>query len=215
VCTSEKPPGVVAVVAIHGVGSPYPGATARVMADTLATAAGAFVSEERVLRLHGALDLSAPTPLLASTVGPSLRTHVFELYWADLSKSKPTVLSILSQLLRLAPRLLVIGRQGLRDARRESNRAICLMSWLYEVMTFILGQALPLLIVSVILAAGAASVSFFMPMAAQHLVLFAALAFLSMVAASWIAFKWLLPPRSWDGARTGNPCSSFVKCCSF
>jgi hypothetical protein len=190
VCSIEKLPGVVAVVAIHGVGSPDPGATARAMADTLASATGAFVSEERVLRLHGVLDLSAPTPLLAGTVGPSLRTHVFELYWADLSKSKPTIFSILGQLLRLAPRLLIIGRQGLRDARQESSRAVRLMSWLYEAMTFILGRALPLLNASVILAAGAASVSFLMPTAVQHLVLFAALAFLSIVVATWIAFKW-------------------------
>ena len=186
---SKRQPSTIAVVAVHGVGSPKAGDVARMTADNLARAAGGLVFEEHALRLHASSGLDACTPLLIGALNPTLRAHVFELYWADLSKNKPTVISILSQLLQLAPRLLLIGRQGLRDARESKAVGALSVSRLYDAVTLIMRWGIPLLNVFVILVA-AAAIIFVLPSQTQYTAAVGILGLLSLVAATYAVYKW-------------------------
>jgi hypothetical protein len=199
----------VAIVAVHGVGSPEPGNTARSIADLLGAAAGvSFV--ERPLRIPESIppDVQARARALAdpSTEPPVLsrikgnfrrrirldvnerptsgvpidialsaehvaryeppqhaRTYstsrlsadrvgsrsvdIYEFYWADLSKSAPSVLGALSKFVALPQHLMTIARRSIAyaDGDRLAPRRWDLLALFLYVLRFLLIILIPVL----------------------------------------------------------------------
>lgn|GEM_PF-5597850 len=158
--TGRTPSQRVSVIAVHGVGNSQPGDTARAVADALARAAGGrCIFEEARSRRYPTP--RSPSEILGETLTPvhgkpekpfvSVRLRgsvknvdvtVHELYWADLSKGKPTTLSIAKQMIELFPRFLHIARHELASATRDTARWVAL---LYDGAVLLLGWLLPTL----------------------------------------------------------------------
>lgn len=212
----------VAVVAVHGVADQKPAASARAVARLLEQQPGfsKFVESPITVPLapltvgppaSGDESLDYMTAQLQKYAPPAGRTHgtvrldgtrggpnpatvhVYEVYWADLSRAGETWYRLLAEFYQLILHLPSLGRNGVRAARaRHKTFFWTLTSWLQESAVWLLTVSAALLNVA-ILSLGIVALSAEVPTWLQPAV--AMLPFFAIVAtAAVIAFRKLGAP---------------------
>ncbi|HEU4408670.1 MAG TPA: toll/interleukin-1 receptor domain-containing protein [Polyangiaceae bacterium] len=120
---SGRAPRKVAFVAVPGVGTATPGDVARDLAAVLFPGGATGRGELHVSVPRERAVVAYDTVLLEGDLGGATG-HVVELRWGDLSKRRPTLVSIVTQLLELVPRVMQIAETELRAAETASGGAV-------------------------------------------------------------------------------------------